>query len=55
MHEIFNGSMPMHAVVMCALMNIALLLVIAALVKYLIKGKSGCCNCGCSFLEKTIN
>jgi len=48
MHEIFNGSVSMHAVLMCVLMNIALLLAIAALVKYLIKGKCGCCNCSCS-------
>ncbi|NBO10444.1 MAG: FeoB-associated Cys-rich membrane protein [Methylophilaceae bacterium] len=34
---------------MCILMNVALVLSIAALIKYLIKGKCGCgCNCGCS-------
>lgn len=48
MHEIFTGSLPMHVDVICVLMNIALVLGIAALVKYLIKGKCGCCNCGCS-------
>ena len=48
MHEIFTGSLPMHAIVMCFLMNITLVLAIAALVKYLIKCKCGCCNCGCS-------
>lgn len=49
MHEVFNGAIPMHAIAMCILMNVALVLSIAALIKYLIKGKSGCgCNCGCS-------
>lgn len=49
MNEIFNGTIPMHAIAMCILMNVALVLSIAALVKYLIKGKCGCgCNCGCS-------
>ena len=49
MYEMFNGVVPMHAVAMCILMNIALVLSIAALIKYLIKGKCGCgCNCGCS-------
>ena len=49
MHEIFNGTIPMHAIAMCILMNVALVLSIAALIKYLIKGKCGCgCNCGCS-------
>jgi hypothetical protein len=49
MYEMFNGAVPMHAVAMCILMNIALVLSIAALIKYLIKGKCGCgCNCGCS-------
>jgi len=49
MTEIFNGTIPMHAIAMCILMNVALVLSIAALIKYLIKGKCGCaCNCGCS-------
>jgi hypothetical protein len=49
MHELFNGTIPMHAIAMCILMNVALVLSIAALIKYLIKGKCGCgCNCGCS-------
>ncbi len=49
MYEMFNGTIPMHAIAMCILMNVALVLSIAALVKYLIKGKCGCrCNCGCS-------
>jgi hypothetical protein len=49
MHEFFNGQIPMHAVVMCMLMNVALVLSIAALIKYLIKGK---CACGCSCCSK---
>jgi hypothetical protein len=49
MYEMFNGTIPMHAIAMCILMNVALVLSIAALIKYLIKGKSGCrCHCGCS-------
>jgi hypothetical protein len=49
MYEMFNGTILMHAIAMCILMNVALVLSIAALVKYLIKGKCGCrCNCGCS-------
>ena len=49
MYEMFNGTIPMHAIAMCILMNVALVLSIAALIKYLIKGKCGCrCNCGCS-------
>ena len=49
MHELYNGTIPMHAIAMCILMNVALVLSIAALIKYLIKGKCGCgCNCGCS-------
>ncbi|CAN6132887.1 hypothetical protein MCETRH20_00392 [Methylophilaceae bacterium] len=53
MNEIFNGSIPMHAIAMCILMNVALVLSIAALIKYLIKGKCGCrCNCGCSCCNK---
>jgi hypothetical protein len=49
MNEVFNGTIPMHAIAMCILMNVALVLSIAALIKYLIKGKAGCgCNCGCS-------
>jgi hypothetical protein len=49
MNEIFNGTIPLHAIAMCILMNVALVLSIAALIKYLIKGKCGCgCNCGCS-------
>ena len=49
MYEMFNGTIPMHAIAMCILMNVALVLSIAALIKYLIKGKCGCrCNCGCA-------
>ena len=49
MNEVFNGTIPMHAIAMCILMNVGLVLSIAALIKYLIKGKAGCgCNCGCS-------
>ncbi len=49
MNEVFNGTIPMHAIAMCILMNVALVLSIAALIKYLIKGRCGCgCNCGCS-------
>ena len=49
MNEVFNGTIPMHAIAICILMNVALVLSIAALIKYLIKGKTGCgCNCGCS-------
>lgn len=47
MNEIFNGTIPLHAIAMCILMNVALVLSIAALIKYLIKGKCGC-KCGCS-------
>lgn len=55
MHEFFNGQIPVHAIVMCILMNVALVLSIAALIKYLIKGGRGCgcgCNCGCSCCNK---
>lgn len=53
MNEIFNGSIPMHAIAMCILMNVALVLSIAALIKYLIKGKCGCgCNYGCPCCNK---
>lgn len=53
MHEIFNGTIPIHAIVMCILMNVALVLAIAALIKYLIKGRCGCgCNCGCACCNK---
>jgi hypothetical protein len=46
MHELYNGTIPMHAIAMCILMNVALVLSIAALIKYLIKGKCGCgCKC----------
>ena len=49
MYEMFDGTIPMHAIAMCILMNVALVLSIAALIKYLIKGKCGCrCNCGCA-------
>jgi hypothetical protein len=49
MYEMFNGTIPMHAIAICILMNVALVLSIAALIKYLIRGKSGCgCNCGCN-------
>ena len=54
MHEVFNGTIPMHAMAMCILMNVALVLSIAALIKYLIKGKCGCgCKCGCACCNKT--
>lgn len=51
MHEVFYGTMSMQAI--CILMNVALVLSIAALIKYLIKGKCGCgrgcgCKCGCA-------
>ena len=46
MHELYNGTIPMHAIAMCILMNVALVLSIAALIKYLIKGKCGCA-CAC--------
>jgi len=39
MHEVFYGAMSMQAI--CILMNVALVLSIAALIKYLIKGKCG--------------
>ncbi len=53
MHEVFYGAVPMHAMAMCILMNVALVLSIAALIKYLIKGKCGCgCKCGCSCCNK---
>lgn len=53
MHEVFYGTMPMQAIGICILMNVALVLSIAALIKYLIKGKCGCgrgcgCKCGCA-------
>lgn len=49
MYEMFDGTIPMHAIAMCILMNVALVLSIAALIKYLIKGKCGCrFNCGCA-------
>ena len=49
MHEFLDGTIPMHAIAMCILMNVALVLSIAALVKYLLKSKCGCgCNCGCA-------
>ncbi len=49
MYEMFSGTIPMHAIAMCILMNVALVLSIAALIKYLIKGKCGCgCKCGCA-------
>jgi hypothetical protein len=51
MHEFLNGSLPIHAIVMCTLMNLALVLSIAALIKYLVKGGSGC-NCGYSCCNK---
>jgi hypothetical protein len=44
MHEMINGSMPLHAIAMCVLVNVTLVLSIAALIKYLIKGR---CGCGC--------
>lgn len=49
MHEVFYGAMPMQAISLCILMNVALVLSIAALIKYLIKGKCACsCKCGCA-------
>ena len=53
MHEFMNGQVPVHAMAMCILLNVFLVLSIAALIKYLIKGKRccGCCNItqeGCS-------
>jgi len=48
MHEVFYGAMSMQAI--CILMNVALVLSIAGLIKYLIKGKCGCgrgCGCAC--------
>jgi len=44
MHEMMNGTMPVHAILMCILVNVTLVLSIAALIKYLIKGR---CGCGC--------
>ena len=55
MHEFLNGPVPFQAIVMCILMNVALVLSIAALIKFLIKGRCGCgcnCNCGCSCCGK---
>ncbi len=53
MHDVLNGTIPMHAIAMCILMNVALVLSIAALIKYLIKGRCRCgCNCGCSCCNK---
>ncbi len=47
MYEMMNGSIPFNAIAMCLLLNIALVLAIAALIKYLIKSKCSCgCNCG---------
>jgi len=51
MHEFLSGPVPFQAIVMCTLMNVALVLSIAALIKYLIKGKCGC-NCGCTCCGK---
>lgn len=49
MNELFNGTIPMLVIATSILMNIALVLSIAALIKYLIKSKYGCgCNCGCN-------
>ena len=53
MHEVFYGAVPMQAMAMCILMNVALVLSIAALIKYLIKGRCGCsCKCGCACCNK---
>ena len=53
MHEVFYGAVPMQAMAMCILMNVALVLSIAALIKYLIKGKCGCgCKCSCACCNK---
>lgn len=51
MHEVFYGAVPMQAMAMCILMNVALVLSIAALIKYLIKGRCGC-KCGCACCNK---
>jgi hypothetical protein len=48
MHDFISGPMPMHAIGMCVLFNIALVLSIAALLKYLIKGRGCGCNCKCA-------
>jgi hypothetical protein len=49
MHEVFYGTIPLQAIGICILMNVALVLSIAALIKYLIKGKCACgCKCGCA-------
>lgn len=54
MHEFMSGPVPVHAMAMCILLNVFLVLSIAALIKYLIKGKCGCgCNCGCACCNKT--
>ena len=45
MHEMMNGEFPAHAVAMCVLVNIFLVLGVAALLKYLIKGGCGCSCC----------
>lgn len=45
MHEMMNGTMPVHAILMCILVNVTLVLSIAALIKYLIKGRCGCGGC----------
>ena len=53
MHEVFYGAVPMQAMAMCILMNVALVLSIAALIKYLIKGRCGFgCKCGCACCNK---
>jgi len=53
MHEYFNGQVPVHAMVMCIFMNVFMVLSIAALIKYLIKGRCGCgCKCGCACCNK---
>jgi hypothetical protein len=53
MHDVMNGTIPMHVVAMCILMNVALVLSIAALIKYLIKGGCRCgCNCSCLCCNK---
>jgi|APCry1669189665_1035243.scaffolds.fasta_scaffold310660_1 hypothetical protein len=41
MHEFFNGQIPAHFSAMCLVLNVALLLSITALIKYLVNSKCG--------------
>ena len=55
MHEFFSGPVPVHAMAMCILMNVFMVLSIAALIKYIIKGRCGSkcgCKCGCACCNK---